>query len=65
MGTFFPSRSIGIQCGEACMTRYQCTKKRLAALGFDPEKSEIEIMREQYYYRVYGAGSKRYVYTIK
>ena len=51
--------------GEACMTRYQCTKKRLAALGFDPEKSEIEIMREQYYYRVYGAGSKRYVYTIK
>lgn len=42
--------------------RYSTTKKQLVRQGFDALKSEIEIMRAQGYYRVYGSGSKRYVY---
>jgi hypothetical protein len=50
------------QSGTDMKSRYSVTKKQLVSMGFDASKSEIEIMREQGYYRVFGAGSKRYVY---
>lgn len=44
-------------------TRYSVTKSQLVKAGFDASKTEVEIMKEQSYCRVYGAGSKRYVYN--
>ena len=44
-----------------CKTRYETTKKKLAQEGFDSNLSEIEIMRSRNYYRVYDAGSLRYI----
>lgn len=48
--------------GTKWKSRYQTTKKQLVAQGFDEKKSESVIMLENDYYRVYGAGAKRYVY---
>lgn len=50
------------QSGTKMKSRYVVTKQQLVKQGFDASKSEIEIMHELGYYRVYGAGSKRYVY---
>ena len=44
-----------------CKTRYETTKKKLVREGFDSNLSEIEIMRSRNYYRVYDAGSLRYI----
>lgn len=44
-----------------CKTRYETTKKKLVREGFDSNLSEIEIMRNRNYYRVYDAGSLRYI----
>lgn len=48
--------------GTDMKSRYSVTKHQLVRRGFDETKSEIEIMKSQGYYRVYGAGSKRYKY---
>lgn len=50
------------QSGTKMKSRYSTTKAILVKQGFDPAKSEIEIMRKQYFVRVFGAGSKKYVY---
>ena len=44
-----------------CKTRYETTKKKLVQEGFDSNLTEIEIMRSRNYYRVYDAGSLRYI----
>lgn len=43
-----------------CLRRYETTKKHLIEQGYDPSKTEREIMRERGFYRVYDAGSLRY-----
>lgn len=50
------------QSGTKMKSRYSTTKAILVKQGFDPAKSEIEIMRERHFVRVFGAGSKKYVY---
>lgn len=50
--------------GLPILKRYETTKRQLIQQGFDPEKTEVEIMRERGYFRVFGAGSKRYVREI-
>ena len=49
--------------GTETLSRYTTTKSKLIAEGYDASKSEIEIMRERGYFRVFGSGSKRYVYV--
>lgn len=51
-------------CDFSVLRRYETTKARLVAQGYDSAKSEVEIMRERGYVRMFGAGSKRYVYHI-
>lgn len=46
------------------LKRYQTTKKKLVAEGYDPSKTEKEIMISRNYCRVFGAGAKRYVYVV-
>ena len=48
--------------GTETLSRYNTTKSKLAKEGYDTSKSEVEIMRERGYFRVFGSGSKRYVY---
>lgn len=43
-----------------CLKRYETTKKRLIAQGYDPSQTEVEIMRKRGFYRVFDAGSLRY-----
>lgn len=50
--------------GTHTLKRYDTTKKKLVAEGYDENMTEKEIMLSRNYFRVYGAGSKRYVYTI-
>lgn len=50
--------------GIPVLKRYETTKAKLVAQGFDADKTEVEIMRSRGYFRVFGAGSKRYVYYI-
>ena len=50
--------------GTETLSRYTTTKSKLIAEGYDASKSEIEIMRERGYFRVFGSGSKRYVYVV-
>ena len=52
------------QSGTQYFSRYSVTKKRLVEQGFDFDKSEIEIMRDRKFCRVYGAGSKRYILDV-
>lgn len=42
--------------------RFVFNKKRLVKMGFDPLKTEVEIMHENGYYRIWGAGNKRWDY---
>ena len=42
--------------------RYNFRKDKLVSEGFDPNKSEREIMLERGIYRIYDSGSKKYVY---
>jgi hypothetical protein len=40
--------------------RYNYSKKKLVARGFDKDKTEVRIMHEQGYYRVWGCGQWRW-----
>lgn len=44
------------------LSRYQTTKAKLVAKGYDGTKTEVEIMTGEQYVRVFRAGAKRYVY---
>lgn len=48
--------------GTAVLKRYETTKKKLIVQGYAEDKTEVEIMHERGFYRMFGAGSKRYVY---
>ena len=50
--------------GTETLSRYNTTKSKLIAEGYDASKSEVEIMRERGYFRVFGSGSKRYVFVV-
>lgn len=50
--------------GTETLSRYTTTKSKLIAEGYDASKSEVEIMRERGYFRVFGSGSKRYVFVV-
>lgn len=50
--------------GTETLSRYNTTKSKLAKEGYDTSKSEVEIMRERGYFRVFGSGSKRYVFIV-
>lgn len=50
--------------GTETLSRYTTTKSKLIEQGYDASKSEVEIMRERGYFRVFGSGSKRYVYVV-
>ena len=40
--------------------RFNFRKDKLVRQGFDPDKTEIEIMRDQGYYRIWDCGSKKW-----
>ena len=42
--------------------RYNFRKDKLVSEGFDPNKSEREIMLERGIYRIYDSGSKKYIF---
>lgn len=50
--------------GTHTLKRYDTTKKKLVESGYDKNKTEKQIMLDRGYFRVYGAGSKRYVYRV-
>lgn len=50
--------------GTHTLKRYDTTKTKLIEQGYDGTKTEKQIMLDRGYFRVYGAGSKRYVYTV-
>lgn len=43
--------------------RYNFSKRKLVNKGYDKDKTEVEIMHERGYYRVYSCGQERYVYS--
>jgi hypothetical protein len=43
--------------------RFNFNKKRLIKLGYDESKTENEIMHERKFYKIWGAGNKRWVYN--
>jgi len=45
--------------------RFNYNKKKLVKIGHDPNKSEVEIMHELGYYRIWGCGQKRWIYENK
>lgn len=51
--------------GTKMMSRYSAMKKNLVSQGFDSSKSEIQIMMEQGFVRVFGAGSKKFMYHYR
>lgn len=51
--------------GRHMLSRYMTTKTKLAAQGYDRSRTEVEIMTERGFGRVFKAGSKRYVYHFK
>jgi len=42
--------------------RFNYSKKKLVASGFDPNKTEVEIMHERGYYRLFSCGQEKWVY---
>lgn len=50
--------------GTETLSRYNTTKSKLVSEGYDASKSEVEIMRDRGYFRVFGSGSKRYVFVV-
>lgn len=42
--------------------RYTFNKKRLIKMGYDPNKTEVQIMHELGYYRIWGCGHIKWVY---
>jgi hypothetical protein len=45
--------------------RFTYNKKKLVKQGFDPNKTEVEIMHELGHYRIYGCGQVRWEYYLK
>ena len=50
--------------GTETLSRYNTTKSKLVSEGYDASKSEVEIMLDRGYFRVFGSGSKRYVFVV-
>lgn len=50
--------------GTETLSRYNTTKSKLVSEGYDASKSEVEIMIDRGYFRVFGSGSKRYVFNV-
>lgn len=48
--------------GEDIINRMACQKHKLVAQGFDPNKTEHEIMLERGIYRIYDCGNYKYVW---
>lgn len=44
--------------------RYNYSKRKLVKIGYDINKTEVEIMHERGYYRVYSTGQEKYVYEL-
>lgn len=65
LGTTPPDYMWYNQSGSVMRTRYSAMKKNLVAQGFDSSKSEIQIMKEQGFVRVFGAGSKKFMYHYR
>lgn len=42
--------------------RYNYSKRKLVKLGYDPSKTETEIMHERGFYRIFSTGQDRWVY---
>lgn len=42
--------------------RFNFSKKKLISKGFDPNKTELEIMHECGYYRVFSCGQEKWIY---
>lgn len=45
--------------------RYNFSKRKLIYKGYDKDKTEVEIMHERGFYRIYSTGQERYTYKIK
>jgi len=45
--------------------RYNFSKRKLIKLGFDPSKTEVEIMYERGYYRIFSTGQEKWVYNSR
>lgn len=65
LGTTPPDYTWYNRSGSVMRTRYSAMKKNLIAQGFDSSKSEIQIMKEQGFVRVFGAGSKKFMYHYR
>lgn len=50
--------------GTETLSRYNTAKSKLVSEGYDASKSEVEIMLNRGYFRVFGSGSKRYVFNV-
>lgn len=59
-GYFYFKPSVGIR-----ETRFKYQKHKLITRGYDPTKSEHEIMREEGYYRIYDCGQNKFIYERK
>jgi G:T-mismatch repair DNA endonuclease (very short patch repair protein) len=44
--------------------RFNYNKKKLISEGFDPNKTEVEIMHDRGYYRIWGCGQKRWTFKV-
>lgn len=44
--------------------RFSFNKKRLVKEGFDPTNTEVEIMYGRGFYRIFGCGQDKYIYSI-
>ena len=44
--------------------RFKYNKKRLVSEGFDPNKTEEQIMKDLGNYRIWGCGQKKWIYSI-
>lgn len=44
--------------------RWKYNKQKLIKEGFDNSKTEVEIMKDRGYYRIYGCGQKRFEYYV-
>jgi hypothetical protein len=42
--------------------RFTYCKQKLVKMGYDKDKSEVQIMNDLGYYRIWGCGLKKYVY---
>jgi hypothetical protein len=45
--------------------RFSFNKKKLVKEGFDPLKTEVEIMHERGFYRIFGCGHQKWIWTKK